>query len=218
LFLIGVGLTCFIAAFFLYYVTWIYPVFRVVFFDWIAFFIMVIPFIMILYRLKVTDCYHQADKIPKWKHLINYLRRDNEIIPVVGTHAFPGESFLEIPELGLMEFLGKDCVYTWGDKKVIWGLENLNYSPDPRFFNLTHLLWELGFRNSDDVKNVINGDDIQLMGEVYLNMLEYDNNHGAKKLVKEIKEYDGKPVVFKPYKKQLTVGEKVDQLFMRKIK
>jgi hypothetical protein len=139
-----------------------------------------------------------ADRPKKWKHLINYLRRDNTVVPIEGVRAYPGESFIDVKGLGLIEFLGKDCFYTWGDKKIIWGLENINYSPDPRYFNLNHLLWEIGFTDSVDIYNVLNGLDIELMGRVYMKMNEYDNTHGITKLVTEMKEYKGQPVKFKP--------------------
>jgi len=157
--------------------------------------------------------------MPKWKHLINYRRRDNEIVPIYGDRAYPGESFLDVPQLGLIEFLGKDCFYTWGDKKVLDGLENINFTPDPRYYNLTHLFYELGFTDSVDVSNVLNGRDLELMGRIYLNMEKYDNKHGVKKLVKDLQEYDGKVVDFVPLKQNKgkvldhgIIGELVDKM------
>ena len=195
--LIGLGI-CFCAAgFFLYFFTCLFPILRVAFLDWIALVLFVLPYGITMYRLHVTKAYKQADTVPKWKHLINYMRRDNEIVPVIGERAYPGESFIDVDKLGLIEFLGKDCVYTWGDKKVIWGLENINFTPDPRYFNLTHLLWELGFHDSDDIKNVLSGKDLYLMGRVNLNMDSYGSRHGANRLVSDMKNYDGKKVRFK---------------------
>jgi hypothetical protein len=126
------------------------------------------------------------------------MRRDNEIIPLVGERAYPGESFLDVKELGLVEYLGKDCYYNWGDKKIVWGLENINFTPDPRYFNFTHMLYSIGFTDSEDVKKVLKGEDLELMGKVYLKMQEYDGEHGGAKLVEDMKEYDGKVVKFEP--------------------
>lgn len=120
------------------------------------------------------------------------------MMPIFGDRAYPGESFLDVPDLGLIEFLGKDCYYNWGDKKILFGLENINYSPDIRYSNLCHILWELGFKNSADVKKVLTGEDLFLMGKVYLNMVKNDGDHGAAKFVKDLKKYDGKKVDFKP--------------------
>jgi len=190
------------------------PQYQAIGLDWIAFFLMMIPWVIVLWRLIVTKSWYQADRIPAWKTLINYLRRDAEVIPIVGERAYSGESFLDVPYLGIMEFLGKDCVYTWGDKKVIWGLENINFSPDPRYWNLTHLLRKLGFHNSDDVKRVLKGDDLELMGKIYLNMLN-DGLHGADLLVDEMQNYDGKVVDFEPTAKD-KVHMKVDKMLKRR--
>ena len=154
--------------------------------------------IFLMYRLYVADTFKQTDKLGKSKHLINYMRRDAHIVPIYGQRAYPGESFIDVEGLGLVEFLGKDCFYNWGDKKVIWGLENINFTPDPRYFNLCHLFWEVGFTDSVDIYNVLNGLDLELMGRVYLNMLEYDQSHGVNRLVNSLKEYDGEIVKFEP--------------------
>jgi len=139
----------------------------------------------------------QVDNTPKWKHLIKYLRRDNETIELLGERAYPGESFVDIPHLGLIEYLGKDCYYKSGVKKYAWVLENMNFTPDPRYGNLTHLLWKLGFSNSDEVKKVLNGELPALRDKVYANMTLWDNSHGVKKLTDDMQSYDGKQVEFK---------------------
>lgn len=196
--LVGVGIAFGVSGFVMFLLTYIFPIFRVVYFDWMGLFLMFMPYVFVMYRLHVTKSMKQADKLPTWKHLINYMRRDNTIIPITGERAYAGESFLDVEHLGLIEFLGKDCVYSWGDKKVMWGLENINYSPDPRYFNLTHLLWELGFRNSQDVKDVLRGKNLYLMGRVYMNMMNYDATHGGGKLVNDMANYEGEQIDFKP--------------------
>jgi len=158
------------------------------------------PWIYTLWRINTTNTWKHVDKLPTWKHLIDYMRRDNQIVPLIGERAYPGESFLDVKELGLIEYLGKDCFYNWGDKKIVWGLENINYTPDPRYFNLTHLLYSIGFTDSNDIKKVLNGEDLELMGKIYLKMQEYDGKRGATKLITEMKEYDGEVVEFKPTK------------------
>jgi len=216
--LIVVGIIIYTMGFILFTLAYMFPILRLVFFDWIAMGIMIVPYIFVLYRIKVTRCWNHVDKIPIWKHLINYLRRDNEVIPVVGERAYPGESFIDVEKLGLIEFLGKDCVYQWGDKKVVWGLENINFTPDPRYFNLTHLLWELGFTDSDDVINVLRGDDLELMGKVYVKMLNYDNLHGSNRLIENLEKYEGKTVNFKPAAEDRhnSIISKIERIKIRK--
>lgn len=176
----------------------IYPFLYSLYMDWIATLFFIIPLIIVFYRLSTAKTWIQTDYIPKWKQLVNYLRRDNEVVPLVGKRAYMGESFLDFKELGLMEFLGKDTVYTWGDKKVCWALENVNFTPDPRYFNFTALLYNLGFKDSDDVRNVLLGNDLYLMGKVYQNMITWDNNHGVNKLIADQINYNGDKVKFEP--------------------
>jgi len=196
-------------------ITTVFPILRLIFLDYIATIMFIIPTALLFYRMWVSDTWVQTDRIPTWKQLINYLRRDNKVVPLIGKRAYMGESFLDVPELGLVEFLGKDTVYTWGDKKVCWGLENVNFTADPRYFNFTALLYNIGFKDSDDVREVLLGENLYLMGKVYQNMLEYDNNHGTKKLVKDMQEYTGEVVEFKPEPEKLSLDKirgKIDKL------
>ena len=200
MFLVALGFLCMISGLLLYFVGVIFSPGRLIILDCCVFALLLIPWIVTLYRIKTTRCWYQVDRIPVWKHLIKYLRRDNEVIELLGERAYPGESFIDVPMLGLFEFLGKDTVFHQGDKNFVWGLENINFTPDPRYFNFTHLLWELGFSDSDDIRNVLQGNDLELMGKVYLKMENYDNGHGVQRLVTELQEYDKDVVVFKPMK------------------
>jgi hypothetical protein len=197
---------------------------RMALFTYLGMFILCLPNIMVWQRIISSQTYLDVDKLPKWKHLIHYLRRDNHIVPILGTRAYSGESFLDVPKLGLIEFLGKDCYYSYGDKKILFGLENINYSPDIKYSNLCSTLWKLGFRNSEDLKKVLEGDDLLMMGKVYQNMLTYDDGHGACKLVEDMRIYNGKPVVFKPASDRPStdgiikddIGNAIDKLLRRK--
>lgn len=184
------------AGFFCLYLPYMIPDERMWFFTILGLILWTTPNIAIWHRVYASRTFRNVEKCPKWKHLINYIRRDNETVPLYGERAYPGESFLDIPQLGLMEFLGKDCYYTWGDKKYLWGLENINYTPDVRYSNLCHVLWELGFRSNVDVSKVLRGEDLLLMGKVFLLMEQYNNHHGAKKLVQDLRDYEGKTITF----------------------
>jgi len=152
-FILGAGVAFLFGGFFLFMLTKMYPILQIAYLDWIALILFVAPWIVTLYRISITHTWKLVDKIPLWQHLIIYARRDNEIVPLIGKRTYPGESFMEGGKgLGLLEYLGKDCWYNWGDKKIVWGLENINYTPDPRYFNFTHLLYNIGFTDSDDIK------------------------------------------------------------------
>ena len=200
----------------------ILPLFQLVYFDYIGVGVVASASIFTLYRLFVTRCYLQADKPAKWKILINYMRRDNVTIPIQGQRAYPGESFLDVPQLGLVEFLGRDTYYQWGDKKYVWGLENINFTPDPRYSNMCNTLWELGVKNSDDLIRVLNIDkiptvtehDLYVMGKMFIGMEQWNDNHGSNRLLTELKTYDGPTVNFKPKSNKFiqNIGEKVDDI------
>lgn len=196
----------------LYFVGVLFSPDRLILLDCCVFILLLVPWIVTLYRIKVTRCWYQVDRIPMWKHLIKYIRRDNEVIELLGERAYPGESFIDVEQLGLFEFLGKDTVFHQGDKNFVLGLENINFTPDPRYFNFTHLLWELGFSDSDDVRNVLQGDDLELMGKVYLNMQNYDDGHGVNRLVTELTDYDDKLVKFEPVKEVKDHNKIVDAI------
>ena len=183
MYLIISSMICYIIAVVFIYLPFLIPSPLMTFFTYIGIIIAVVPNILLWQRIMASDTYRHVERQPKWKHLIDYIRRDNHMMPIFGDRAYPGESFLDVPQLGLIEFLGKDCYYNWGDKKILFGLENINYSPDIRYSNLCHILWELGFKNSADVKKVLTGEDLFLMGKVYLNMVKYDGDHGAAKFV-----------------------------------
>lgn len=214
MFILLIGITCIMFGYIVLAITEVFPFMRIAYMHWFATIFFILPYIYTVFRMKVNECYKQADKVPLWKQLVYYLRRDNHVVPLEGERAFPGESFLDIPELGLFEFLGKDCVYTWGEKKIIWGMENVNFSPDPRYWNLTHLLWSIGFQNSDELKNVLAGNNLDTMGKVYMRMLEYDNEHGVRKLITEMEDYNKKTIDFKPTKKEI---KKIDNKDSSKI-
>jgi len=215
------GIGCLFMGFFMVFLTKLNPLFERVYFDYIGMFVIFLPFIIVLIRMQTAKTYTLTEKTPRWKHYIAYMRRDNTIVPMMGSRTYPGESFIDVPKLGLVEFLGKDCWYNWGDKKILWGLENLCYTPDPRYSNLCHLLNTIGFNSSEDVKNVLSGSDLNLMGKTYLAMNDYDNEHGVKKLVTDMVNYDGDKVLFQdhiPQKSKLeTIHDKVDDLFIDKL-
>lgn len=212
MFLILVGFLLIGFGFVIYAMTVFMPILRLVGMDWIAIFVIAMPYFIALYRIYKSRCWNQVNGLPMWKVLVKYLRRDNECVELIGERAYPGESFIDIPQLGLMEYLGKDCNYSFGNGKFVFGLENINFSPDPHYFNLNHLMYDLGFCDTDDVKNVLNGEDLELMGRVYLNMQRSVGMRGAAKLVTDMKNYSGTPKSFDVNKKYDSIHNKVDKL------
>ena len=178
--------------------------------DWVAIFMMCGSIFILLFFFGVSGTGLQYDSIPPGTAIINFIRRDGIIIPLLGKRVFSGESFLEVPKVGLIEDLGKDTVFLWGKKKVRFGLENINYTPDPRFFNLCRELYNLGFNDSDDLYNVLNLPSIdskndakhkayylERMANIYWNMT-HQKEDGATKLVLRFKRKQNKKTSFVP--------------------
>ncbi|CAK0762822.1 hypothetical protein CCP3SC1AL1_3180005 [Gammaproteobacteria bacterium] len=139
------------------------------------------------------------DNIPAGTAVVPFIRRDGIIRPLLFKRIFSGESFLENPYIGLLEDIGKGTVFLWGKKKVRFGLENLNYTPDPHHWPLTKQLYEMGFDDSDDLRNVLNIPNmhpekekelkayyLERMGNIYWNMT-HEQPHAAKKLIDSFK-------------------------------
>ena len=205
---------CAITGIMLFYIAKVMPMFQIIYLDWIGLFFMFVPFLIVMYFLITEDMYLWVETISKWKHRIAYMRRDNRVIPMTGTRIYASESFLSNSNLGLIEFLGKDCVLNWGKKKIVWALENLNYTPDPRYAGFCYMLYELGFSDPQDVVNVLNGEDLELMAKVWLNMQLWDSGHGVKKLVYDLKNYKGENFDFKERAEKEThakLTERIDE-------
>lgn len=198
----------------------ILPIMALLGMDYIGIFMMFVPVIIVLIQLSRTGTGIQFDPPSGMQSIVNYIRRDGTVIPLIGNRVYSGESFIDIPRLGLIEDLGKDTVFNWGVRRVRLGLENINYTPDPRYFNLTSELYRLGFDNSDDLYNVLNVEHIsrpevkkyylEYMAHVYQNMI-HPPERGSKKLLKNMKEKKSKKkIFFNPFRKKTIVGKKLE--------
>jgi hypothetical protein len=164
--------------------------------DWIGLF-SIIGGIMIIYiAFPFSDSGMLYDTIPAGTAMIPFIRRDGIIIPVLGKRVFTGESFLDVPKLGLIEDLGAGTVLLWGRKKIRFGLENISYTPDMRYANLCATLRQLGFDDSDDLTAIMNIPSIKdekerayalsRMAEVYWKMTHMQPK-GAERLLESFK-------------------------------
>lgn len=186
------------------------PLLALMMMDWIGVFMMGGAMFILLFVFGLSQVGLQYDSIPAGTAIVNFIRRDGILVPLLGKRIFSGESFLEVPKVGLIEDLGKDTVLLWGKKKVRFGMENINYTPDPRFFNVTKELYSLGFDDSDDLYNVLNVNNmdaikdskakayyLERMANIYWNMT-HEKPRGAARLVLSFKRKPAKTVDFKP--------------------
>ena len=194
MFLLILGICISTGGFTLLAMTYMFPILRMVYFDWIGGFVLLLPWIITMYRLKTTATWELADKIPRNKSLMIYLRRDGHAIPVIGSRVYSGESFLEVPGIGLVEDLGKGCVFNFGDKKIRFLMENLNYTSEMKFANYTAELSKLGFGDTNDLYNALNGGNLELMGKSYLKMID-EKETAFEKFVDKEKEKEPEVIV-----------------------
>jgi len=148
--LIGAGV-------FLFVLTKMMPFFAFILMDWIGVISMIGGVVILLAVFPFSDTGLLYDSLPSGSCLIPYIRRDSTIRPLVGKRVFPGESFLEVKQAGIIEDLGVNTVFSWGRKRIRFALENLNYTPDPRFFNVCSELYRLGFDDEEDMKMILYG-------------------------------------------------------------
>ena len=199
--------------FFLFILTYVYPKFRIVYLDWIALIVMMVPWILDVYNMKKEGTFDQTDHQKKWNTIIDFVGRDRDVHTVIANRPYHALSFLQAKGLGLVENKGKDSTLKKGSKKYVLALENCDHTPDPDMMLASEILYELGIQNSYTLKKLLTGEylnagDYKLMGQVLINMQNYQLNHGGPKLVREWKNYEGKNITFKPKPTKETLGKK----------
>ena len=184
------------------------PFLGLILMDWVGIFMMTGSMFILFFCFGISGTGLQYDTIPSGTAIINYIRRDGIIVPLLGKRVFSGESFLDVQRLGIIEDVGKDTVFLWGRKKVRFGLENINYTPDPRYFNLCRELYHLGFDDTDDLYNILNIPNmdntkerakkvyyLERMGQIYWNMT-HSQPRGADRLMDMLRKKRKKYVSF----------------------
>lgn len=192
-----------IMGFFLYIVTIIIPRYKLLYLDYIALIVLMLPWILDFYFMKQEGTLAQTDKQKKWTTIVDFIDRDRDVHTVVADRPYHALSFLQAEGLGLVENKGKDSVLKKGSKKYVLALENCEHTPDPDMMLASEILYELGIQNSYTLKKLLTGKfldagDYKLMGQILINMQNYELNHGGHRLVKEWADYEGKNLVFKP--------------------
>ena len=157
--IISTMLAVMIMGYLLLYLTYIIPVLRLFYMDWIAMFVVSIPILMCIIRLGTSKSLRIFERKPTGKELTIFLRRDGTVTPMYMGRPFKGMSFLESKDIGLVHDLGKGSVYRWGDKNVRFILENVAHTPDPRFVGFTNWLYNIGFNNMTELRDMLKGVD-----------------------------------------------------------
>ena len=175
----------------LLYLTYVIPIFRLMYMDWIAAIVISIPTIMMCIRLGTSKSTKLFEKKPVGKELVLFLRRDGTVDPIYMKRPFKGMSFLDCPGYGIIHDLGKGAVYRWGDKNIRFALENVAHTPIPKYANFTSQLNQWGFNNKQDVMSLF---DNSFGSRVVDSLPRFDV---VDKAVSDIKEFVPDDTIFK---------------------
>jgi hypothetical protein len=194
---------------FLFVLTQIYPLFKLVFFDWIGIFVLLLPWILDVWNMYKEGTFLQTDTTKKWDTIVDYIDRNRDVTSLKTTKPYHTQSFLEAKGFGLIENKGKDSVLKKGTKKYVLALENCEHTPDPYLIESSQILWEMGIRDMYTLRKLLTGQyldagDYKLMGQALVSMMTYHQRHGGQKLIREWETYEGPNKSFKP---QSTDGE-----------
>jgi len=186
--------------------TYMIPLFRLIYMDWIAAIVISIPTFMMIIRLGTSKSLRIFERKPVGKELTIFLRRDGTVSPMYMNRPFKSMSFLESKDMGLIHDLGKGSVYRWGDKNVRFVLENVAHTPDPRFVSFCDWLYKLGFNNMAELQAAVSGENGSEVIEKIVPFSPVD------KFIDEVKEVE-ESKSFKP----VTSGfhDKVDKAIVR---
>lgn len=186
------------------------PILKFGLWSWVMVLLFAAPLVILLYGLSSKRLFWLLDKLPPNKHLMLFLRRDGTCIPVLGNRPYPGESFLEIPKLGLIHDLGKGSVYHWTNgNNIRFCLENVNHTPNPKFGNFTSWLYSLGFNNIRELQACIQSEYPEKTQDVK-KKLDEKQEDVVDVLVEDIENFDTESTVLKPEVE--TVESLVDKL------
>lgn len=185
MFYVPLSIMFIIVGFVFYFLTELMPILRLIYFDYIALGFLAAPCFILLYVMSSKRVLWFLEKVPKGKMLMFFLRRDGDMIPAIGTRAYPGESFIDVPRLGLIHDLGN--VYRFGQNNVRFALENVNHTADPSYANFMSWIYSLGFNNIQELQACIKGEYNERKAEV-MEKLEEKQIKPKDILLKEIEE------------------------------
>lgn len=202
----------------LYTTTVMFPILRLVFFDWIALVVIILPWVLDVISMYREDTIKDTDTVKKWETLVHYIDRNRDVHPLITKRPYHTQSFLEAKGFGLIENKGKDSVLKKGGKKYVLAVENCEHTPDPDMIDSSQILNELGIKDMDTLRKLLTGmyldaGDFKMMGQSLVSMMTYNQRHGAHKLVQEWRDYDGKNFEFTPvFDEKMDLHARVDEV------
>lgn len=127
------------------------------------------PLVMMM-RIRMSGAGKRFDGTPHNKGLFDFIYRDGDIRDVYGDR-IPGLGLFRIFKLGLIFDAGREpkpgSVYNIPGKKVRFALQDINFTPNPKFAGFYTYLNDLGFNNMTEVNDVLNGYSPELMVKIW---------------------------------------------------
>lgn len=157
----------------------------------IGFIFLIITIIAILFRVSQTGCSKRFDKLPKGKGLFNFLYRDGTSTDIIGMRRV-GLGIFDVPEHGVIIDIGRlpnpGSVYRFGGKNIRFALQDINFTPNPKFTTIYSFFTELGINNADELYDVLNGYNPELIIKVWNRLCYYSYPDATDKIVQNIQD------------------------------
>lgn len=130
-----------------------------------------VPMFLVIYRLKTGLCYDYFKPPVKNRPLFEFLYRVGDKRTVYGAR-LPGTEFSTVPKLGIIQEIGVpgEGVFRQGDKPVQQVLQDIAHTPNPKWFNYTYWLNQMGITNLKELAQIWDGYNPELMIKVWNRM------------------------------------------------
>ena len=168
--------------------------------DWLWYFIlswivMLMVIIGIFFRIKSSGCSKRFDKIPRGKGIFNFIYRDGLSLDLLGMRR-PGLGIFDLPQHGVVVDIGRKpepgSVYRFGDKNIRFALQDINYTPNPKFTSIYSFFSTLGFNTMEELQDVLNGYNPALMAKVWHKLVLYTPPTPEDRIVANIQDMEQK--------------------------
>lgn len=138
------------------------------------------PMMLVVWRLKAGQCYDYFKQPVKNKPLFEFLYRVGDKRTVHGDR-LPGTGYSTVPKLGMIQEIGVpgEGVFRQGDKPVQQVLQDVAHTPNPKWYNFTYWVNQLGIANLDELAQVWDGFNPELMAKVWNRLMDMPQREPA---------------------------------------
>ena len=157
--------------------------------------VMFIALIGIFVRIKTSGCGKRFDKIPRTHGVFNFIYRDGLSGDFIGERR-PGMGIFDLPGHGVIVDVGRlpspGSVYDFGDKKIRLALQDINFTPNPKFTSIYSFFSYLGFNNMEELQDTLNGYNPSLTVKVWNKLVRHRPKDLEERVFDNIIQMDAK--------------------------